>query len=138
MYDGGAHCGKTIVITNTKTGTTRTGVIADECPTCDGSGCIDLSSGLFDQFASPEQGIFPGESHSPTVHDISFEIPLHNSFLVFSINDEHQSFIPLLFWLVTSAMSMTFILRFFPYSFLIFSMNPATHSLVLRFRFLFQ
>jgi len=63
MYDEGAHCGKTIVITNTKTGATRTGVIADECPTCNGDGCIDLSSSLFDEFASAEQGIFPVSWH---------------------------------------------------------------------------
>ncbi|KIJ33400.1 hypothetical protein M422DRAFT_111719, partial [Sphaerobolus stellatus SS14] len=42
-YEGGAHCGKTILITDMRTGKTVPGVIADMCPGCDGPGSIDLS-----------------------------------------------------------------------------------------------
>ncbi|KAF8585028.1 hypothetical protein K439DRAFT_1616246 [Ramaria rubella] len=59
-YDNGAHCGATITITDTNTGVTATGVVADKCPTCDGTGSIDLSQGLFEVFAPDSAGVFPG------------------------------------------------------------------------------
>ncbi|KIJ47155.1 hypothetical protein M422DRAFT_778280 [Sphaerobolus stellatus SS14] len=59
LYQNGAHCGQTVVITNKNTGHTTTGVVADECPTCDSSTSIDLSKGLFEEFASDQDGIFP-------------------------------------------------------------------------------
>lgn len=60
-YANGAHCGATITITDTDTGVTATGVVADECPTCNGPGSIDLSEGLFNVFAPNSQGVFPGK-----------------------------------------------------------------------------
>ncbi|KIJ55743.1 hypothetical protein M422DRAFT_151163, partial [Sphaerobolus stellatus SS14] len=74
MYANGGHCGRTIVITDTKTGKQATGVVADECPTCDGAGSIDLSESLFKEFAPTSQGVFPGMSFSlrSREHDRSY------------------------------------------------------------------
>lgn len=60
-FANGAHCGATVTITDTNTGTTATGVVADECPTCSGPGDLDLSVGLFEVFASTNAGIIPGK-----------------------------------------------------------------------------
>ena len=60
VYANGAHCGQTITITDTNTGTVATGVVADECPSCSNQGSIDLSAGLFQVFAPQSQGTFPG------------------------------------------------------------------------------
>ena len=59
-YANGAHCGQTITITDTQTGTTATGVVVGECSSCSGQGDIDLSVGLFEVFAPQSQGTFPG------------------------------------------------------------------------------
>jgi len=58
-YANGAHCGATITITDTSTGMTTTGTVADECPSCNGAGSIDLSQGLFEVFAADSAGTFP-------------------------------------------------------------------------------
>ncbi|KIJ48871.1 hypothetical protein M422DRAFT_77601, partial [Sphaerobolus stellatus SS14] len=57
QYANGVQCGRTITITDTDTGKTAVGTVADECPTCDGSGSIDLSEGLFEVFAPTSQGV---------------------------------------------------------------------------------
>ncbi|KIJ22576.1 hypothetical protein M422DRAFT_276970, partial [Sphaerobolus stellatus SS14] len=56
QYDNGVFCGRTITITDTATGKTAVGTVADECPGCNGSGSIDLSEGLFEIFAPTSQG----------------------------------------------------------------------------------
>lgn len=63
-YNNGAHCGQTIAITDTKTGKTINGVVADECPTCTSADDIDLSVGLFTEFASEDVGVIPGVFHA--------------------------------------------------------------------------
>ncbi|KIJ48868.1 hypothetical protein M422DRAFT_247233 [Sphaerobolus stellatus SS14] len=63
QYANGVQCGRTITITDTDTGKTAVGTVADECPTCDGSGSIDLSVGLFEVFAPTSQGVFPISWH---------------------------------------------------------------------------
>ncbi|KIJ32815.1 hypothetical protein M422DRAFT_183951, partial [Sphaerobolus stellatus SS14] len=60
QYANGVQCGRTITITDNATGKTAVGTVADECPTCDGSGSIDLSESLFEVFAPTSQGVFPG------------------------------------------------------------------------------
>jgi len=52
-------CGKQVVITNTQNGKTVTVTVADDCPTCNSSGSIDLSVAAFDAIADPSQGIVP-------------------------------------------------------------------------------
>lgn len=47
VYDNGAHCGKTVKLTNLDSGATTTAIVADECPTCDSDKSIDLSKGAF-------------------------------------------------------------------------------------------
>ena len=46
-YDGGAHCGKGIVVHHK--GKTLTGIVADSCPGC-ADNQLDLDEGFFDQF----------------------------------------------------------------------------------------
>jgi len=53
-YAGGALCGKTITITNLKNGKTASGTCADECPTCDTPGSVDLSQGMFSALGGTE------------------------------------------------------------------------------------
>lgn len=59
QYSSG-QCGKTVSITNTKTGQTQTGTVQDECPGC-GSGSLDLSSSLFKSLnnGNTDDGTFP-------------------------------------------------------------------------------
>ncbi|KAF8509255.1 hypothetical protein JB92DRAFT_3083789 [Gautieria morchelliformis] len=57
-YAGGIHCGKQIQIQDAKTGHTAVGTVADSCPTCINDKSIDLSQGLFNQFASAQDGTF--------------------------------------------------------------------------------
>ncbi|KIJ48023.1 hypothetical protein M422DRAFT_248174 [Sphaerobolus stellatus SS14] len=63
QYDNGVFCGRTLTITDTATGKTAVGTVADECPGCNGSGSIDLSEGLFEIFAPTSQGTFPVSWH---------------------------------------------------------------------------
>ncbi|KIJ32828.1 hypothetical protein M422DRAFT_35705 [Sphaerobolus stellatus SS14] len=63
QYANGVQCGRTITITDTATGKTAVGTVADECPGCNGSGSIDLSEGLFEVFAPTSQGVFPVSWH---------------------------------------------------------------------------
>ncbi|KAI0693977.1 RlpA-like double-psi beta-barrel-protein domain-containing protein-containing protein [Cytidiella melzeri] len=56
IYDGGAHCGKKIKITNTETGATAVGTVADECPGCSGMG-LDLTPSLFEELGNLDQGV---------------------------------------------------------------------------------
>jgi len=59
-YDNGANCGKTVAITNTKTGKTVNVLVADECPTCNDPQSIDLSNGAYKALGGTvEEGIFP-------------------------------------------------------------------------------
>ncbi|KAI0696011.1 riboflavin-aldehyde forming enzyme [Cytidiella melzeri] len=58
LYDNGAHCGKSVEITNTATGKKVQAKVADECMGCQGRS-IDLTKGLFSQFAKLDDGIFP-------------------------------------------------------------------------------
>jgi hypothetical protein len=58
MYANGAHCGKTVILKNTETGHTERATVADSCPTCVSPQSVDMSSGLFNQFAAFSQGTF--------------------------------------------------------------------------------
>ncbi|KAF8520733.1 RlpA-like double-psi beta-barrel-protein domain-containing protein-containing protein [Hysterangium stoloniferum] len=58
-FANGAHCGASITITDTSNGVTATGIVADQCPGCNGPGSIDLSQGLFEVFAPDSAGVFP-------------------------------------------------------------------------------
>lgn len=49
-YANGANCWRTISITDTKSGKSSTGLVADECPSCGANKNIDLSVGLFKEF----------------------------------------------------------------------------------------
>ncbi|KAF8507702.1 RlpA-like double-psi beta-barrel-protein domain-containing protein-containing protein [Gautieria morchelliformis] len=62
-YANGIHCGRSLTITDTKTGQTATGVVADECPGCNGPYSIDLSRGLFEVFAPDADGVFSASWH---------------------------------------------------------------------------
>jgi hypothetical protein len=73
-YADGAHCGKTISITDSNSGTVATGVIADECPGCGAKNNIDLSQGLFDVFENEDVGVFPG---TPPFFDIRYPLIAH-------------------------------------------------------------
>ncbi|CAO1619002.1 unnamed protein product [Sympodiomycopsis kandeliae] len=64
MYAGGSNCGKHISITNKKTGTVQSAMIADECPTCSGEQDLDMSPGLFKSLGGTEnEGVFPISWH---------------------------------------------------------------------------
>jgi len=53
------NCGKTITITNTKTGKTASGICNDECPECPNNH-VDLSIGFWKALGSPESlGVAP-------------------------------------------------------------------------------
>ncbi|PWN30168.1 hypothetical protein BDZ90DRAFT_225093 [Jaminaea rosea] len=54
VYAGGSNCGKGITVE--RNGKRVHGFVADECPTCEGPGHIDLSQGFFDAIASQEEG----------------------------------------------------------------------------------
>jgi rare lipoprotein A (peptidoglycan hydrolase) len=56
--DGGAHCGRTVSITNTDNGRSITARVADTCPGC-GYGSLDLSTGAFGAIGSYDQGVLP-------------------------------------------------------------------------------
>jgi hypothetical protein len=59
-YANGANCGKTVAITNDKTGQTVNVLVADECPTCEDAQSIDLSEGAFKALGGTvEEGEFP-------------------------------------------------------------------------------
>ncbi|KAE9409678.1 hypothetical protein BT96DRAFT_913191 [Gymnopus androsaceus JB14] len=54
---GTVYCGKTVTITGN--GVTKQAMVADDCPTCSGANSLDMSLGLFEQFASLDEGVFP-------------------------------------------------------------------------------
>ena len=56
------HCGKSVMITNTKNGQQVQATVADACPTCDAAGSIDLSQGAFEALASLDEGLLEGMS----------------------------------------------------------------------------
>ncbi|KAL7339609.1 hypothetical protein BJY59DRAFT_726754 [Rhodotorula toruloides] len=45
-YANGAHCGQTVTITRVDTGNSIQAKVADSCPTCDNSSCLDLSTAV--------------------------------------------------------------------------------------------
>ncbi|GAA6042756.1 hypothetical protein JCM8097_007460 [Rhodosporidiobolus ruineniae] len=51
-------CGKTVRITNTKTGSSISAIVQDTCPGC-AYGSLDLSVGAFSALASTSDGVFP-------------------------------------------------------------------------------
>jgi hypothetical protein len=57
-YWKSGYCGKSIVITEKSTGKTATATVADECPTCDSDGSIDMSVALFKHFQPQDVGMF--------------------------------------------------------------------------------
>ncbi|GAA5901935.1 RlpA-like double-psi beta-barrel domain-containing protein [Sporobolomyces salmoneus] len=59
MYAGGSNCGKYVNIKNTNTGATTTAKVADQCPSCEGEGSIDLSKAAFSALGSTDQGVLP-------------------------------------------------------------------------------
>jgi hypothetical protein len=59
LYTKHNYCGKTIHITNTKNGKTVTAIVADECPTCESKGSVDMSVGAFTAIATESQGDVP-------------------------------------------------------------------------------
>ncbi|KAJ3715512.1 riboflavin aldehyde-forming enzyme [Lentinula raphanica] len=58
LYDqnGGSNCGQWIHITDENTGKTVYGRTEDSCPGC-GSGDLDMSPDVFNQFAKPDVGV---------------------------------------------------------------------------------
>ncbi|KIJ30862.1 hypothetical protein M422DRAFT_267572 [Sphaerobolus stellatus SS14] len=62
QYANGAQCGRNITITDTSTGKTAVGTVADECLSCS-SGSIDLSVSFFELFAPTNVGVFPVAWH---------------------------------------------------------------------------
>ncbi|KAF5368192.1 hypothetical protein D9757_011310 [Collybiopsis confluens] len=56
IYNQGL-CGKSVTITNVANGKTVTGIVADECPTCNNAQSIDMSLGAFQQLASLDAGL---------------------------------------------------------------------------------
>jgi expansin (peptidoglycan-binding protein) len=60
QYSDGAHCGKNVKITNTKTGTVSSAKVVDLCPGC-ASGSLDMSPTLFGQLNNGDldAGVFP-------------------------------------------------------------------------------
>ncbi|GAA6059624.1 hypothetical protein JCM10212_004127 [Sporobolomyces blumeae] len=59
MYSGGSHCGSYIKVTNTNTGASTKVKVADECPSCEGSESIDLSTAAFEAIGSKDKGVLP-------------------------------------------------------------------------------
>ncbi|KAJ6496733.1 hypothetical protein C8R47DRAFT_1011087 [Mycena vitilis] len=57
-YARGANCGRMIRVTDLTTGKTVDGLVADECPTCDNTACVDMSLGMFKAFTSLSVGMF--------------------------------------------------------------------------------
>ncbi|KAJ7685242.1 hypothetical protein DFH06DRAFT_1157930 [Mycena polygramma] len=57
-YAHGANCGRMIRVTDLTTGKTVDGLVADECPTCDNTACVDMSLGMFKAFTSLSVGMF--------------------------------------------------------------------------------
>jgi len=55
-YDHGAHCGKSVVITDTKSKKTATATVMDSCPSC-AEGDLDMSTSLFEEFADLGVGV---------------------------------------------------------------------------------
>ncbi|KAK4699918.1 hypothetical protein P7C70_g6334, partial [Phenoliferia sp. Uapishka_3] len=58
MYNNGANCGRSITITRVSDGRTATGVVADECPTCNNGTSLDMSEGLFLELGTYDEGEF--------------------------------------------------------------------------------
>ncbi|BGP19774.1 hypothetical protein JCM10213v2_007891 [Rhodosporidiobolus nylandii] len=60
VYASGSHCGETIKLSRTdgKGGEVDV-VVADECPTCEGDGYIDLSTGAYLKLGTKDEGVFP-------------------------------------------------------------------------------
>jgi len=59
IYDGGAHCGQSITLTNSNNGKSVTVVVADSCPSCISNECLDLSYAAFTAIASESDGMVP-------------------------------------------------------------------------------
>ncbi|KAJ7940580.1 RlpA-like double-psi beta-barrel-protein domain-containing protein-containing protein [Mycena leptocephala] len=57
-YAKGANCGRTIRVTNLSNGKTVDGLVADECPTCTNSDCVDMSLKMFESLAALSVGEF--------------------------------------------------------------------------------
>ncbi|THU85026.1 hypothetical protein K435DRAFT_869679 [Dendrothele bispora CBS 962.96] len=55
-YANGEHCGKQVKITNSD-GTEASATVVDSCPSC-ADGDLDMSPGLFSNFASLDLGVF--------------------------------------------------------------------------------
>jgi hypothetical protein len=55
------HCGKKMLIRNTKNGHTVTVIVADACPTCDNTNSVDLSEAAFEALAPKSDGLIPIE-----------------------------------------------------------------------------
>ncbi|KAJ7285775.1 RlpA-like double-psi beta-barrel-protein domain-containing protein-containing protein [Mycena rebaudengoi] len=57
-YDHGSNCGRKIRVTNLSNGKTVDAIVADECPTCTNTACVDLSVAAFKQLADLSVGEF--------------------------------------------------------------------------------
>ncbi|GAA6031298.1 hypothetical protein NBRC10512_003304 [Rhodotorula toruloides] len=58
-YANGAHCGQTVTITRVDTGNSIQAKVADSCPTCDNSSCLDLSTAAFKALGGTDaMGVF--------------------------------------------------------------------------------
>lgn len=57
MYDNGAYCGKTVIITRDSTGASIQALVADECPTCRDAQSLDLSLGAFEALGTLDEGV---------------------------------------------------------------------------------
>ncbi|BGP27377.1 hypothetical protein JCM10295v2_006345 [Rhodotorula toruloides] len=58
-YAGGKHCGKMIRLTRTSgKGGSIDVQVADMCPSCEGPGYVDLSTGAYNKLGTVEEGWF--------------------------------------------------------------------------------
>lgn len=67
------YCGKSLTITNVATGHQETAVVADACPTCDSSGSLDMSEGLFKAIAG-DLGIGLFKSKSSVYYSVDVTV----------------------------------------------------------------
>ncbi|KAI8444508.1 RlpA-like double-psi beta-barrel-protein domain-containing protein-containing protein, partial [Phakopsora pachyrhizi] len=59
MYEGGKHCGKSVMIKNTANGKTVQAKVMDMCPGCPTATSLDLSVGAYDQIGDQATGVLP-------------------------------------------------------------------------------
>lgn len=58
VYASGANCGRTILVTRVDTGGSMTVTVADECPTCEGTGYVDFSVAAYTSLGTESEGMY--------------------------------------------------------------------------------